>query len=68
MIGYSVEDYLDLIPAQHRNQPRYSATVSESLMPTVAMQDIGVSTLQTINVETSRVFCGKDGDGSVSRV
>ena len=54
MIGYSVENYLNLIPAQHRNQPRYSATVSESLMPTVAMQDIGVSTLQTINVETSR--------------
>lgn len=54
MIGYSVENYLNLIPAQHRNQPRYSATVSESITPAVTMQDIGVSTLQTINIETSR--------------
>lgn len=53
MIAYTEKDYLDLLPAQHRNQPRYSKTVAENIAPMVLMQRLSADTIQTISVDDS---------------
>lgn len=54
MIAYTEKDYLDLLPAQHRNMPRYSKTVAENITPMVLMQGLSADTIKTISVDDSK--------------